>query len=338
VRRKELEMKHLALAATLMVGCGSGTKPGGGDGGTMEVCMPDGQSVALNGRYAVQANLLVNVKVVAGCSGAACIVDNDANAELLLLADITQSSTSVSTKVTACKIVIPPLALKNQPMPVQITVPDALLASVLPVTATASLGGTSTCANFNAQPITLALGANLANTGGDPLPNYTSGASPPVVLCGGVETTLCASTANPTPPTQTGCVCDQEGDSKLGATVLAKNAPGYNDIDKLYVDLRTSVTLSGQVFPQAAMQPHPGQRIKGTVQGLKLDQDVLGCHRDIAPPAKPRDCTPDEVGVVVGFNPAVTQSANGGSTFVAVPVGGSDDCAAVKAQEAMLFP
>jgi hypothetical protein len=158
------------------------------------------------------------------------------------------------------------------------------------------------------------------------------------VLCGGVETTLCASTANPTPPTQTGCVCDQEGDGKIGATLLAKNAPGYMDIDKIDVDLRTSVTLVGQVFPQAAMQAHKGQRIKGTVQGLKLDQNVLGCHRNIAAPGTPRDCTPDEVGVVAGFNPAVTQSVNGSSTFVAVPVGAGDDCNAIKAQESMLFP
>jgi hypothetical protein len=332
-------MKSWILAALATVGCGSGAKMnGGGDGGMMEVCAPDGKAVALSGRYAVQANLVVNVKVVAGCSGASCIVDSDANSELLLLADITQTGGSATAKVTPCKIVIPPVALKNQPMPVQLTVPDALNASVLPVTSTAALGGSSTCASFDAQPITLALGANLANTAADALPNYMAGANPPVVLCGGVETTACASTANPVGPTQTGCVCDQEGDAKIGATLLAKNAPGYQDIDKIDVDLRTSVTLKGQVFPQAATQAHPGQRIKGTVQGLKLDQNVLGCHRAITAPATPRDCTPDEVGVVAGFNPAVTQSPNGSSTFVAVPVGASDDCNAIKAQEATLFP
>lgn len=333
-------MKRTVLAAALVLaGCGNGGKPGNGsDGGATETCTPDGKPVALGGRYAVQASLVVNVKVVAGCSGATCIVDNDANAELLLLADITQSGASATAKVTPCKIAIPPVALKNQPMPVQLTVPDVLIGSVLPVTSMASLGGGSTCASFDAQPITLALGANLANTATDPLPNYTPGANPPVVSCGGLETTACASTANPVGPTQTGCVCDQEGDAKLGATLLAKNAPGYQDIDKLYVDLRTSVTLKGQIFPQAAAQAHPGQRIKGTVQGLRLDQNVLGCHRAIAAPATPRDCSSDEVGVVAGFNPGVTQSPNGSSTFVAVPVGAADDCAAIKAQESALFP
>jgi hypothetical protein len=324
-------MKYVLVAAAVVVaGCGSSSKSDmGSDGGaTMEVCMPDGQSASLNGRYAVRADLVVNVKVVAGCTGAACIVDNDANAELLLVADMTQSGTAVTATVQPCKIVVPQVALKNQPMPVQLTVPDALIASILPVSSTATLGGAQTCASFDAQPITLAVGASLANPASDMLPSFSSSASPPVTLCGGSATTACASTANPVGPTDKGCVCDQEGDAKLGATVLAKNAPGFDDIDKLYVDLRTSVTLSGQVYP--------GQKIKGKVNGLKLDQNVLGCHRSNAPGA--RDCTDSETNSVAGFNPAVTQSVNAASTFVAVPVAAGTTCDAVKAMEGTLFP
>ena len=327
-----MKLLCLAAAAIGLVGCGgsSGTSDMGTDGGgTMEVCMPDGKAVALTSRYAVQANLVVNVKVVAGCSGAACIVDNDANSELLLVADIVQSGTSATATVQPCKIVIPPVALKNQPMPVELTVPDALIASVLPVSSTATLGGSSTCASFDAQPITIALGASLANAASDALPNFMAGATPPVVLCGGSAATACASTMHPTGPTDKGCVCDQEGDGKAGATLAAKNAPGFMDIDQIYVDLRTSVTLSGQVFS--------GQRIKGKVQGLVLDQNVVGCHRTAAPGA--RDCDPNtEVGVVAGFNPAVTQSVNASSTFVAVPVAVGTTCDQIKAMEATLFP
>jgi hypothetical protein len=335
-------MKGWAIATVLTVaGCGSGSGPGagGGDMGmAVEQCNADGKAVSLNGRFAVRANLLVNVKVVAGCTGSACIVDNDADSELLLLADITQSGTMATATVHPCKIIIPPVALKNQPMPVQITVPSVLVDSVLPVSSMAVLGGGSTCASFDAQPITLSLGANLAVPASDALPNFVNGAQPPVATCGGMATTACASTANPTGPTQTGCACDQEGDAKIGATVTAKNAPGFDDIDKLYVDLRTSVTLTGQVFPEAAGQAHPGQRIKGTVQGLKLDQNVLGCHRAIVAPGSPRDCTDSETFTVAGFNPRVSQSANGDSTFVAVPVGAADTCETIKAQEAALFP
>ncbi len=324
-------MKHGVIVAALVgvAGCGSSAKSDmGTDGGSsMPVCMPDGKSVAVNGRYAVRANLLVNVKVVAGCTGSACIVDSDANSELLLVADMTQSGSSVSATVSPCKITIPPVALKNQPMPVQITVPDALVASVLPVTSTAALGGAQTCASFDAQPITIALGASLANPASDPLPAFSSSATPPVVLCGGAATTACASTANPVGPTQKACVCDQEGDAKLGATVGAKNAPGFDDIDELYVDLRTSVTLSGQVYP--------GEQIQGKVLGLKLDQNVVGCHRG-APTN--RDCLDAETNTVAGFNPAVTQSVNGDSTFVAVPVAAGTTCDQIKAMEATLFP
>jgi len=325
-------MKGWAVLAAVVsaAGCGSGSSSDmGTDGGsTMQVCMPDSNAVALTGRYAVRANLLVNVKVVAGCTGQACIVDNDANSELLLVADIVQSGTSATATVQPCKIIIPPVALKNQPMPVELTVSDALVASVLPVSSTATLGGSSTCASFDAQPITIALGASLANAASDMLPSFSSSGSPPVVLCGGMATTACASTANPTGPMQKQCVCDQEGDTKLGATVAAKNAPGFEDIDQLYVDLRTSVTLSGQVYP--------GQQIRGKVQGLKLDQNVLGCHRSNAPGA--RDCTDMETNTVAGFNPAVTQSVNGDSTFVAVPVAAGTTCDQIKSMEATLFP
>ncbi len=325
-------MKIWGFAAALVcvAGCGSGTKSdmGTDGGGTMQVCMPDGKSVALSGRYAVRANLLVNVKVVAGCTGSACIVDNDANSELLLVADMVQSGSSVTTTVSPCKIVIPPVALKNQPMPVQLTVPDALIASVLPVSSTATLGGSSTCATFDAQPITIALGASLTNAASDMLPTFSSSATPPVVLCGNNANTQCASTTNPTGPTQKGCVCDQEGDMKLGATLGAKNAPGFEDIDLVYVDLRTSVTLSGQVYP--------GQQLQGKVQGLKLDQNVLGCHRTNAPGV--RDCIDSETNTVAGFNPAVTQSVNGNSTFVAVPVAAGTTCDQIKAMEGTLFP
>ena len=56
--------------------------------------------------------------------------------------------------------------------------------------------------------------------------------------------------------------------------------------------------------------------------GLKLEQSMLGCHRNLAAPASPRECDDSDTSAVSGFNPAVTQSANGDSTFVAVPLAG----------------
>jgi hypothetical protein len=325
--------RWLAVAALAVAAC-SGSSGTSDDGGAdlrkgPEVCTPDGQSVALSGQYAVQANLLVTVKVPTGCSGASCIVNTDANSELLLLGTISTTGTNAMVNVRPCKIVIPPVALKGQNKPLTLDASPTLVKSVPTVMSTATLSGTQTCANFNAQPITIALGANLQNTATDSLPMFTQGGAPPIPYCGGVVTTACVPA-----PTQFGCVCDQEGDGKPGATLGAMNVPGFTDLDQLYVDLRTSVTLAGQVFPPAAGQTNPGQRIKGMVSGIKLDTGVLGCHH-AGPPAT--DCSDTDTSTAGALNPNISQSANGPSTFTAVPVAAGDTCDTVIANEATLF-
>jgi hypothetical protein len=327
--RKYVRLSCIVLGA--LAACANNPS-GGSDMGTMgpEVCMRDNQTAMLAARYGVQANLVVNVKVVPGCSGQSCVVDADANAKLLLLAEVTQSGTSASVTATPCRIQVPPVALKGQPMPVRLTVPDPLIKSVKPVSASSALSSTMTCATFNSDPITLTLGANLANPTVDPLPPFVKMNGTKV--CGGDVTTRCLTTTTPA-PTETGCVCDQEADGKLGASVDAMNAPGVDDIDKIYVNLRTSVSLAGQVFPAASGQTQPGPRIKGKVANLKLDQNVLGCHRKNLN----RDCDDTEVGLVSGFNPAVAQSPNEDSTFIAVPLSASDTCETLIANEGTLF-
>ena len=144
-------------------------------------CKPDGQTATLAALYGVQANLNVNVKVTPGCTGTSCIVNTDATAKLLLLAEVTQSGTTATVTARPCKIVIPKVALKGGNMPVILTAPDALVSSVKPVASAATLDGTMTCAHFNAQPITIALGANLASPS-DPLPMFGAGMT--TKLCG----------------------------------------------------------------------------------------------------------------------------------------------------------
>lgn len=327
-------MKIALLCGVLAAGAGcnsSGSstgKDGGGgtDGAGMQAtCTPDGKTVALTGKYGIQATLLVNVKVTPGCTGSSCIVNSDANAELLLLADVTQSGTSINVSAVPCKIVIPPVALKGGNKPVMLSTPKPLIDSVKAITSSGDLSGPQTCATFDAKPIAIALGANLSMPNTDPLPTFSG---PTTKLCGGMASTACLTNTTPA-PSDTGCVCDQDADGKLGATLDAMNAPGFDDIDKIYVDLRTSVTLKGQVFP--------GNQLRGKVANLALDQNVLGCHRNLTGGAQPRDCDDTETMTVAGFNPAVTQSANGDSTFVAVPLQTSDTCASLIANEATLF-
>jgi hypothetical protein len=326
------------VAAAVGAACGSSSHAPA-DGGTDAhagalTCMTDGQPVMLSGRYGVQANLLVNVKVAPGCTDA-CLVDADAHSTLLLLADVTQSGQSVTVTARPCQIQIPPVALKGGNQPVMLSVPTPLVDSVKPVVSTATLDGTTTCANFAAQPITIVLGASLANVASDPLPPFVSGGG--TRLCGGAASTRCLTNTTPA-PADTGCVCDQEGDGKLGASLDAANIPALDDIDKVYVDQRTSVTLTGQVFPAAMGQTNPGQRIVGQVSALTLEESVLGCHRNFAPPATPRECTDADTTAVAAFSPAVTQSLNGQSTFVAVPLAAGDTCETLVSNQAVLFP
>jgi hypothetical protein len=115
------------------------------------------------------------------------------------------------------------------------------------------------------------------------------------------------------------------------------NAPSLEDVDKIYVDLRTSVSLQGQIFPDATGQPSPGPRIKGKVANLKLDQGVLGCHRAAPGGGPARDCNDSEVNTIAGLNPAVVQSVNTDSTFIAVPLAAGATCSDLIAQDASLF-
>jgi hypothetical protein len=331
-------MSKWLVFGVVLAGCGSSGNQNLDGGSDMHhgvaACMPDGQSAQLATRYGVLASLLVNVKVTPDCSGASCLVDADAPSTLLLIADVTQSGQSATITAQPCRIDIPPVALKGGNQPVRLAAPKSLVQSVKPVVAMATLDSMVTCANFNATPITIVLGANLAAITSDPLPPFVAGNL--TKLCNGSAATRCLTATTPA-PSETGCVCDQEGDGKLGASLDAMNVPGLDDIDKVYTDLRTSVTLTGQIYPAASGQAHPGPRIIGKVGGLKLEQAVLGCHRNLASPATPRDCDDNDTGVVAGFNPAVTQSANGDSTFVAVPLDAADTCDTLIANEASLF-
>lgn len=319
-----------ALVAMVALGACGGGSPDNGEvdmaTGT-KVCTTDGQDIALATKYAVRASLNVNVKVEPNCSGAACLVNADSEAELLFLADVTQTgATGATLTATPCDITIPKIALKGQNMPVELTVSEALINSVKPVTASGTLSGPKTCATFSAEPINLLFGASLANKVSDPLPGYTAGGTPPVKLCGGSAATKCDPA-----PTETGCVCDQEGDGDPGATLGAKNLPATG-VDKVFVNLRAAVTLGGQVYPtKTATGGVAGQAIAGEVSALTLEQKILGCKSGSAP------CDNITTGAVGALNPGIVQSANDKSTFSAVAVGASFTCAQVKAQKATLF-
>jgi hypothetical protein len=323
------------IALLLAAGCGE--SPGGmtpaRDMATMPVeeqCKTDDKPVMLAAHYAVRGSLTANVKVPASCTGD-CIFDADAKAQILLLADVTQNGQSSTVTARPCSIQIPRVALKGQPMPTELTAPDALVQSVKPVTAMAAMDGPNTCAAFTSMPLAIVIGARLATPAADPLPSFDGKAMPSVKLCAGKSDTACGGTM------ENGCICDQDQDRSVGATVNASGVPVLDDVDKIYLALRTVVSLEGQIFPASAGQSTPGPRIKGTIAGLKLDQSPVGCHRKPPSPAMPYDCDASMVGQVATFNPRVSQSTNTKSTFVAMPVPDGYTCDKLVADASNLF-
>lgn len=315
----------LAGFALALAACGGSSSNSMDMGGGTQVCTPDGKTQMLAARYAVQALMEVHVSVQGGA-----VVNKDVEGKLVLLADVTQNGTMLSMSAKPCAIGIPPVPLMGGNKPVILSASNALVQSVPSVAATSTLDSTMTCASFTNTPITLAIGAHLANVGSDPLPMFV--ANNMTKLCGNMVTTAC----NPA-PSDSGCVCDQEGDGKLGATLDAMNVPGYDDINKVYVDLRTSVTLAGQVYPPRANQAVAGPRLIGTVKDLKLEQQVLGCLHTPAPPGTPNACNDTDVNAVITFTPVITQSTNTPSTFIGVPVDGNATCDSVVAMASTLF-
>ncbi len=295
-----------------------------------DVCVSDQAPVKLGQHFGIRATLNVNVKVPAECTGDSCILDKDAQASLLMLAEIAQSGSNAKIVVRPCHIQIPPLALKGQPMATQLTAADALVQTVKPVSAEATLAGTATCAAFSSTPIAILIGTRLVSPVSDALPKFTKGATPEVALCGSVASTSCDSASD------NGCVCDQEGDAKTGATLVASGLPAFDDIDRVYVAMRTAVTLDGVVFPEGALSLHPGQRLRGTVQGLKMEQSPVGCRRTPSGGAS-SDCDLTVVDAVAKLNPLVTQSVNKKSTFVAMPVADGATCDTLTAEANTLF-
>lgn len=316
----------LSLIAVTIAACNDGSTTPDRDLGGEEVCSPSATPISIAGRYALRLDLVLNLKLVAGCTGDACLVDSDSAASSLLLVDVTQTGSTTALSAKLCSLGVPPLPFKSRPQPVTVTPPLALLEALPAASASLALDGPSVCAGFTTQPLRFTMGARLADPSGDPLPAYQASAQPHIAFCDGAPTTRCSAT------TAQACVCDEEGDGKPGASFEAAHTPSLEDIDRVYVDQRVAVSLKGQVYPSLG---EAGQRLRGAVSAIRFDQNVLGCHRAMGP--GPRDCDEMETPFVTGLGPAATQSLATPSTFVAVPVPADETCAELIAAAPTLF-
>ena len=295
------------LVAGLAACKGSDSKPHR-DGGADEVPCSPGKPYALDGRFGVLATLNEHVEVL-GLE----LEDPNPQAELLLITDFTQSGLDVAMNTLVCDIKIPEVQLKGQPQPIVFKPGSSLLASVPAVAGAAVLSGDTTCSTFsNPQALAVVLGARLAAPATDPLPTEAATQG-----CGGNALGACATA------TAVGCTCDQEPDNHVGATLIVQNAPVIPDLDQVYVAMRTTVIMTGEV--------QSSDLIRGTVEST-LEQTILDCHRLSGP------CDGAAASAIRNINPAIAQDPSWPSTFVAKRIEASWDCLRLVSERDTLFP
>lgn len=301
----------IVAAIVLLTGCGGNDAPADAPG-FVERCTPEAPTFSpLTGRAAVQG--ILNVHVEAGG-----LITVDTTSEIILAMDLAQTDTQVGVSAELCQIQIPDVPLAGQDMPIHLEVQQATLDSVGTVGGTAALGSPdATCTKLDSEPITLVLGARLdpATIATAPLPTSDDAGGFPA--CAPSADSACSAA------TGTACACDQESDGKPGATLIARNVPAI-DLDQVYVALRTTFALHGQVWS--------GDLVKGTIDAT-LDTGVLACKL-----ADGTMCGATDLRVVRTLNPVVTQQPALPSTFRAVRVAAGTTCADVLANKATLFP
>jgi hypothetical protein len=292
---------------TAAMACGGEEPPGQKRDPGMygEQCQPGG-SFDINGVAGVLATLNVHINAMG-------LVDTEASAELLLLMEVSQAGLDVEVVATPCGLTIPDVPVAGQDKPVHFELSPALIRSVRPVSGRGRLDGDRTCATVTCDPITILIGARLSPPSAGVLPEADASGRfnaclPTTASCYDAITTMCA--------------CDQEMDGKPGATLKASNVPGV-PLDEVYVNLRTTFSLSGQVWSSDLIQ--------GEVSA-SLEQGILGCSK-----AGGVLCNAGETTLVKNLNPKVTQSEQDPSVFRGVRVAPGTSCDDLIAMRDMLF-
>jgi hypothetical protein len=297
----------LALLALAGGACGDGDVQHGKPDARVfgEQCQP-GAPFDLTGRAGVLATLNVHINAMG-------LVDTEASAELLLLMDVAQDGVDLDVVATPCALKVPDVPVSGQEKAIQFELSQALIDSVRPVEGTGKLDGDRTCATAKCDPITILIGARLNPPSGGVLPEADPSGQFPGCL---------PASANCYEAITTMCACDQEEDGRPGATLKAKNVPAV-PLDEVYVNLRTSVELTGQVFSS--------DKLRGEVTA-SLEQGILGCSK-----AGGVACNAGEVNLVKNLNPKITQSEQDPSVFRGVRVDPATTCEELVANRDMLF-
>jgi hypothetical protein len=297
-----------ALAGLAACGNGKAARPDAEIFG--EQCVPGG-TYDLNGRAAVLGLLNVHVN-------ASGLVETDATAELLIAMDVTQTGTAVQVTASACGLQIPDVPIQGQEKPIHLEVTSQTVASVSGVQGTATVTSPDqVCADFKTGTFTIILGALFDPSSAQTAPLPESDATGKFRFCPPSADTPCALAIG------NSCACDQEGDGKPGATLLAYNVPAVN-LDQIFATLRTEFSLDGQVYSS--------DKVAGEIDAT-IEQSILGCHKTDG-----SACNPGEIGAVKNLNPKITQQPGNPSRFRAARVAAGTTCAQIVQMKDQLFP
>lgn len=301
----------MVATALGLAACAGGNSDGGVDARVYgEQCRPGG-TFDINGRAAVLGTLNVHVN-------ASGLVEVDTTAELLLVIDVVQNGTAVDVVAAACAIEIPDVPIAGQDRPIEFDVPQATVESVAGVAGKGTLSSADqVCARFETERFTLVLGAVLDPSTLDTAPLPEADADGNFRFCPPSADTTCDLAIG------SNCACDQEDDTRPGATLQAFNVPAVN-LDEVYVALRTQFALSGEVFSS--------DLILGEIDA-EIEQGILGCHL-----AGGGACSAGQIGAVKNLNPVITQQPGNPSLFRAARVPAGTTCTQIIEMRDQLFP
>lgn len=232
-----------------------------------------------------------------------------ASSTILMLADFAQQQTVMQISTEICDMEIPSIALAENSPPITFTPHPDLVPSLPMLENSAVLSSAEICASIVTDSFAFVAGANLSAPDGTLPETCCVGASPP----------LCANT------TCVDLACDQETDGQCGATFFTENAPV--PIDQVHIALRTIFAFSGTAASN--------DRLEGNVladEGAPLmEQSVVGCAQE------GEACDQPTVNAVRALSPLIMQDPETPSTFLALRVENTMDCATLRQVRDQLF-
>lgn len=276
------------------------------DAGVEEKC--EAAPVDISGTFGLLARLHVQVNSSLG------VTILPTSSAILLRAELAQSDTHVSLTAKICDMEIPPILLENSEKPLTFEPHPDLVPSLDPITSSIELDTAETCAAFTSGQMTSIAGVRL-DSDTAPLPDVCcTKKSPP--LC---QEDPCSDAA-----------CDQENDSRCGATIFSDTSAIGIYVDELYVTMRTSFALAGHVLS--------ADRVEGEVEtqtgAYLLEQSVLDC---ITPEGQLCSEKTGYLSSIRAISPLITQDPKVASTFVGVRIDSAVDCAALLTMQDQLF-